>query len=60
MINYKNTQEGYEADCTTYSHIPGGRLEFSQTHQETDRAEQKVNKKESQWNPVFCFCFLIT
>lgn len=43
----------------TVPHIPysWGKTYISQTHWETAKGKQKVNKEESQWNPIF-FSFL--
>lgn len=45
MINYKNTPEGYEADCTTFS-IPGGRVTFVQ------HSKSKAKSKQENLNGV--------
>lgn len=53
---YKNIQEGYEMDCTIYSHIPGGRLYISQTHEETARVKQS---KQERISMEFYFLFFL-
>lgn len=54
MINYKNTQEGYEADRTTVSYS-WGKTCLTQAHQGMVGVKPKVNRKESQFHStVFC------
>lgn len=53
MINYKNIQEGYEADCTTVSYS-WGKTCVTQVHQGTVGVRPEVNREDSMHRTVLC------
>lgn len=53
MINYKNIQEGYEADCTTVSYS-WGKTCVTQVHQGTVGVRPEVNREDSMHRTALC------